>query len=59
MNCEACTDRMVELLYGELPDAETEAARTHLDGCEACAEAYERITGASFARYLQEDVIAA
>lgn len=56
MNCEACTDRLVELLYEELPDAETEATRTHLDGCEACAEAYERITmGHDFAALLPMD----
>ena len=44
MDCEACTDRLIDLLYGEIDDADAEAARAHLDGCETCAGAFERVT---------------
>ncbi|HJL16239.1 MAG TPA: zf-HC2 domain-containing protein, partial [Sandaracinaceae bacterium LLY-WYZ-13_1] len=53
MDCEACTDRMVELLYEELPDADAKAIRAHLDACETCAEAYDRLsTGQELASML-------
>ncbi len=44
MDCEACTDRLIDLLYGEIDDADAEAARAHLDGCETCAGAFERVS---------------
>lgn len=44
MDCEGCTDRLIDLLYGEIDDADAEAARAHLDGCEACAGAFERVS---------------
>ncbi len=43
MDCEACTDRLVELLYEELPDADADATRAHLSGCEACSQAFAQI----------------
>lgn len=43
MDCEACTDRLVELLYGELPDEDADETRAHLHGCESCADAFARI----------------
>ncbi|MCB9591666.1 MAG: tetratricopeptide repeat protein [Sandaracinaceae bacterium] len=53
MDCEACTDRMVELLYGELTDEDAEETQAHLDSCESCGEAYARIqTGQRFASML-------
>lgn len=54
MDCEACTDRMVELLYGGLPAADAEAARTHLARCDACTETYGRVsTGHQLASMLE------
>lgn len=43
MDCEACTDRLVELLYEELPEEDAEATRAHLSGCEACSQAFAQI----------------
>jgi len=54
MDCEACTDHLVELLYEELPDDEAERTRAHLDGCPTCAEAFDRIrVGQDFASMLE------
>ncbi|MCA9607182.1 MAG: tetratricopeptide repeat protein [Myxococcales bacterium] len=53
MDCEACTDRLVELLYGELPDEDAEETRAHLDRCDSCSEAFARIDmGRGFADLL-------
>ncbi|HEY8429711.1 MAG TPA: anti-sigma factor, partial [Sandaracinaceae bacterium] len=43
MDCEACTDRLVDLLEGELDAAEAEPARAHLAECESCAAAFARL----------------
>lgn len=43
MEDEEFTDRMVELLYGELPEDEEEAMRAHLERSDAAQEAFERI----------------
>ena len=57
MSCEACTERLVELLYGELDGADRSGIEAHLEECTACAEAYERISvGKSFAARLPMEV---
>lgn len=43
MDCEACTDRLVDLLYGELEEPDAESTRAHLADCEACAGALARL----------------
>ncbi len=54
MDCEACTDRLVELLYEELAEEDTQRTRAHLEGCEACADAYARISmGSQFGALLE------
>lgn len=41
---------MIELLYGELGEAEASATRSHLEGCEACGDAWDRLSvGHAFA----------
>jgi TolA-binding protein len=44
MDCEACTDRLVDLLYEELGETDTARARAHLAECERCAAAFERMS---------------
>lgn len=44
MDCETCTDRMIELLYEELDESEANATRAHLEGCEACGDAWDRLS---------------
>lgn len=44
MDCEACTDRLIDLLYGELEDADADSVRAHLATCERCAGAFERLS---------------
>ncbi len=44
MDCEACTDRFVDLLYDELDDADAEATRAHLAQCEGCEAAFGRMS---------------
>lgn len=44
MDCEACTDRLIDLLYEEIEGADAEAARAHLAACETCAGAFERLS---------------
>lgn len=44
MDCEGCTDRLIDLLYGELEDADADATRAHLAACETCAAAFARVT---------------
>lgn len=44
MEDEDFTDRMVELLYGELEESEEADMRAHLDSSEASREAYSRLT---------------
>lgn len=54
MDCEVCIDRIVELLYGGLPDAEAAATRAHIEGCETCTEAFEHVsTGQKLASMLE------
>ncbi|MBX3272817.1 MAG: tetratricopeptide repeat protein [Sandaracinaceae bacterium] len=43
MDCETCTDHLVELLYEELDEEDAARARTHLAECEACAASFSRI----------------
>lgn len=43
MDCEACTDRLVDLLYGELDEPDAESTRAHLAECESCAGALARL----------------
>ncbi|MGF1467788.1 MAG: tetratricopeptide repeat protein [Sandaracinaceae bacterium] len=44
MDCETCTERLVDLVQDELDEAAAEATRAHLEGCEACAATYARLT---------------
>jgi TolA-binding protein len=44
MDCEAVTDRLIDLLYEELDQADAEKARAHLSGCESCAAAFDRMS---------------
>lgn len=44
MDCEAVTDRLIDLLYEELDEADAEKARAHLSSCESCAAAFERVS---------------
>ena len=41
MNCERCSEILVELIHGELSPGERDAVMEHLRGCEACMREYE------------------
>lgn len=43
MNCESCTDRLIDLLDGAVDPTEAEAMRGHLAECEVCSGASERM----------------
>jgi len=36
MNCDEAREKLIDLAYGELPDAEASALQQHIDGCDAC-----------------------
>jgi len=36
MNCNEPRDKLIDLAYGELPDAEASALQQHIDGCDDC-----------------------
>lgn len=44
MDCEGCTDRLIDLLDEELDDAEANTTRAHLATCERCAATFERVS---------------
>ena len=41
--CDRYDDRLLDLVYGELDDAEAERVRDHAAGCAACREALESL----------------
>ncbi|MFK7990743.1 MAG: zf-HC2 domain-containing protein, partial [Sandaracinaceae bacterium] len=54
MDCEACTEGMIDLLFDELEDADATRLRTHLSGCEECTDAYARLSlGQAFANQME------
>jgi predicted anti-sigma-YlaC factor YlaD len=53
MDCELCEKSLVDLLYGELDETTSAQVRTHLEGCDGCRQAFEKLeSGRSFARKL-------
>ena len=44
MNCEQAHDKLIDLVYGELPPAEAEAVRTHAEACAACGAELAALT---------------
>lgn len=44
MDCEACNGLLLDHLYGELDEARAAAVREHLDACETCAGAFDRLS---------------
>jgi predicted anti-sigma-YlaC factor YlaD len=53
MDCELCEKSLVDLLYGELDEATSAQVRSHLEGCDGCRQAYEKLeSGRAFARKL-------
>ena len=53
MDCELCEKSMIDLLYGELEDGAANDVRSHLQRCDACRHAYEKLeSGRGFARKL-------
>ena len=55
MNCERCSEVLVELIHGELSPEERDAAMEHLRGCEACMREYEEY--AEIRRAVAEDAV--
>ncbi|AKF06436.1 Fe-S oxidoreductase [Sandaracinus amylolyticus] len=45
MPCESVEDRLLELVYGELPDREARDVRAHVSGCEGCGRSLARLEG--------------
>ncbi len=43
MNCSEFHERVVMAAYGELPDDQTHALRTHLAGCQGCRDEQEQL----------------
>jgi hypothetical protein len=43
MDCDACNNLLLDHLYEELDEARSAAVRDHLKGCDACAEAFDRL----------------
>ncbi|MBY0230172.1 MAG: hypothetical protein K2W96_12895, partial [Gemmataceae bacterium] len=44
--CDGCQDRLLDLLYGLLDQAEAQELRDHLDGCAQCAAAFGKAQAA-------------
>src|SRR5688572_6580081 len=56
MNCEAVTDRLIDLLDEELDETEAAEARAHLASCESCAAAFDRVSaGNELASFMKMD----
>ena len=36
MNCDEAREKLIDLAYGELPDAEASALQQHIEGCDDC-----------------------
>ena len=36
MNCNEPREKLIDLAYGELPDAEASALQQHIEGCDDC-----------------------
>ena len=36
MNCNEAREKLIDLAYGELPDAEASVLQQHIEGCDAC-----------------------
>jgi hypothetical protein len=54
MDCELCEKRLVDLLYDELDASSAAEVRAHLEGCEACRHAMDKLeSGRAFARKLE------
>lgn len=54
MNCEACNDLLMDLLYDELDEVRSAAVRKHLEGCASCTAAWQRVSrGRSLAATLE------
>jgi hypothetical protein len=45
MNHALCQEKMVDLIYGELPAGEASEVRGHIDGCQDCRFAFEALSG--------------
>ena len=43
MNCETLNDRLLDLLYEEMPEAEVREAKAHVSGCTSCQQAWDRL----------------
>jgi hypothetical protein len=43
MNCQAVGDKLMELAYDELPDAERREVEAHLAGCAACRAEWQKL----------------
>lgn len=55
-DCQHCEDRLLDLLYDELDEAEARSVREELSSCEACAGSWERLQGGHmFASHLTLD----
>jgi hypothetical protein len=53
MDCETCTDKLIDLLYDDVEESEAVRLRGHIDGCEACHGAWSRLrAGYAFAQRL-------
>lgn len=46
MNCETARDNLIDLVYGELPQARQTALAEHLAGCDACRAELEDLQAA-------------
>ena len=47
MECESLTETLLDLVDGALPEAEAREAQSHIEGCEGCRRAYERVRAGS------------
>ena len=53
MDCEACEDRLLDLLYGDLTGPQADEVRASMEECEGCRETFERLEeGKAFAAAL-------
>ena len=43
MNCDTLNDRLLDLLYEEMPEAEAREAEAHVSGCASCQEAFQEL----------------
>ena len=43
MNCQEVREQLIDLLYGELDDAQQRQVMAHLDGCDACRGELRRL----------------